>query len=35
LTTVWALALRGAISVLVSKKDADPAKGHGEMIILK
>ena len=28
-------ALRGAISVLVSKKDADPAKGHGEMIILK
>ena len=28
-------ALRGAISVLVSKKDADPAKGHGELIILK
>jgi nitrite reductase (NO-forming) len=28
-------ALRGAISVLVSKKGADPKKGHGEMIILK
>ncbi len=28
-------ALRGAITVLVSKKDADPKKGHGEMIILK
>ncbi len=28
-------ALRGAITVLVSKKDADPAKGHGEMMILK
>ena len=28
-------ALRGAISVLVSKKDADPKKGKGEMIILK
>lgn len=28
-------ALRGAISVLVSKKDADPNKGKGEMIILK
>jgi nitrite reductase (NO-forming) len=28
-------ALRGAISVLVSKKDANPNKGKGEMIILK
>ena len=28
-------ALRGAITVLVSKKDADPAKGKGEMILLK
>jgi nitrite reductase (NO-forming) len=28
-------ALRGAISVLVSKKDADPKKGHGELMILK
>jgi nitrite reductase (NO-forming) len=28
-------ALRGAISVLVSKKDADPNKGKGEMLILK
>ena len=28
-------ALRGAITVLVSKKDADPAKGRGELIILK
>ena len=28
-------ALRGAITVLVSKKDADPAKGHGEFMILK
>lgn len=28
-------ALRGAITVLVSKKDADPKKGHGEEIILK
>ena len=28
-------ALRGAISVLVSKKDASPDKGKGEMIILK
>lgn len=28
-------ALRGAITVLVSKKDADPKKGHGEQIILK
>ena len=28
-------ALRGAISVLVSKKDASPTKGKGEMIILK
>ncbi len=26
-------ALRGAITVLVSKKDADPKKGHGELII--
>ncbi len=26
-------ALRGAITVLVSKKDADPNKGHGELII--
>ncbi len=26
-------ALRGAITVLVSKKDADPTKGHGELII--
>jgi nitrite reductase (NO-forming) len=28
-------ALRGAITVLVSKKGADPKKGHGEQIILK
>lgn len=28
-------ALRGAITVLVSKKDADPKKGHGELMILK
>jgi nitrite reductase (NO-forming) len=28
-------ALRGAITVLVSKKDANPNKGKGEMIILK
>jgi nitrite reductase (NO-forming) len=28
-------ALRGAITVLVSKKDADPKKGHGEMMIIK
>ncbi|MBI5861540.1 MAG: multicopper oxidase domain-containing protein [Rhodocyclales bacterium] len=28
-------ALRGAISVLVSKKDANPNKGKGEMLILK
>lgn len=28
-------ALRGAISVLVSKKDANPNKGHGELIVLK
>jgi len=28
-------ALRGAISVLVSKKDANPKKGHGELMILK
>jgi len=28
-------ALRGAISVLVSKKDASPTKGKGEMIIIK
>jgi len=28
-------ALRGAISVLVSKKDANPDKGKGEMIVLK
>jgi nitrite reductase (NO-forming) len=28
-------ALRGAISVLVSKKDANPNKGHGELMILK
>lgn len=28
-------ALRGAISVLVSKKDANPNKGKGDMIILK
>lgn len=28
-------ALRGAITVLVSKKDADPNKGKGEMILLK
>ena len=28
-------ALRGAITVLVSKQDADPAKGHGELIVLK
>jgi nitrite reductase (NO-forming) len=28
-------ALRGAISVLVSKKDADPKKGKGELIILR
>jgi nitrite reductase (NO-forming) len=28
-------ALRGAISVLVSKKDADPKKGHGEFMVLK
>ncbi len=28
-------ALRGAITVLVSKKDADPNKGKGEMIVLK
>jgi len=28
-------ALRGAISVLVSKNDANPNKGKGEMIILK
>ncbi|PKO84863.1 MAG: nitrite reductase [Betaproteobacteria bacterium HGW-Betaproteobacteria-11] len=28
-------ALRGAITILVSKKDADPKKGKGEMIILK
>ena len=28
-------ALRGAISVLVSKKDASPDKGKGEMIVLK
>lgn len=28
-------ALRGAITVLVSKKDANPSKGHGEMMILK
>jgi nitrite reductase (NO-forming) len=28
-------ALRGAITVLVSKKDADPKKGKGEMLILK
>lgn len=28
-------ALRGAITVLVSKKDADPKKGKGEMIILR
>jgi nitrite reductase (NO-forming) len=28
-------ALRGAITVLVSKKDANPAKGHGEMMIIK
>ena len=26
-------ALRGAITVLVSKKDADPKKGHGELIL--
>ncbi len=26
-------ALRGAITVLVSKKDADPKKGHGELIV--
>lgn len=28
-------ALRGAISVLVSKKDADPKKGKGEQIVLR
>ncbi len=28
-------ALRGAITVLVSKKDADPKTGHGELIILQ
>lgn len=28
-------ALRGAISVLVSKKDADPNKGKGELIVVK
>ncbi len=28
-------ALRGAITVLVSKKDANPNKGRGEMLILK
>jgi nitrite reductase (NO-forming) len=28
-------ALRGAITVLVSKKGADPKKGHGDLIILK
>jgi nitrite reductase (NO-forming) len=28
-------ALRGAISVLVSKNDADPKKGHGDEIIIK
>jgi len=28
-------ALRGAISVLVSKKDANPDKGKGELLILK
>jgi len=28
-------ALRGAITVLVSKKDADPNKGKGELLILK
>jgi nitrite reductase (NO-forming) len=28
-------ALRGAISVLVSKNDADPKKGKGELIVLK
>ena len=26
-------ALRGAITVLVSKKDADPKKGHGDLVI--
>jgi nitrite reductase (NO-forming) len=28
-------ALRGAITVLVSKKDADPNKGKGELILIK
>lgn len=28
-------ALRGAITVLVSKKDADPKKGHGELMVIK
>jgi nitrite reductase (NO-forming) len=26
-------ALRGAITILVSKKDANPKKGHGELIV--
>jgi hypothetical protein len=28
-------ALRGAITVLMNKPDADPQKGHGEQIVLK
>lgn len=28
-------ALRGAITVLMNKPDADPAKGHGEQILIK
>ncbi len=26
-------ALRGAITILEAKKDADPKKGHGELIL--
>jgi nitrite reductase (NO-forming) len=28
-------ALRGAITVLMNKPDADPAKGRGEQILIK